>query len=54
MINSIIPLANWGMGTALIIFFAVLCVGLSAIVINFVMGGNKSHDENVNSEKEEK
>ena len=45
MTNSIIPLANWGMGTALIIFFAVLCIALSAIVINFVMRGKKKDDE---------
>ncbi|MBK5212782.1 MAG: hypothetical protein JJE55_03855 [Flavobacteriaceae bacterium] len=44
MINSILPLANWGMGTALIIFFAVLCVVLSAIVLNFVFGGKKKDD----------
>jgi len=45
MTNSILPLANWGMGTALIIFFAVLCVVLSAIVINFVMSGKKKDND---------
>lgn len=42
MINAMIPLANWGIGTALIIVFAVVCVVLSAMVINFVMKGEKN------------
>ncbi len=41
MKNSILPLANWGMGTALIIFFAVLCIVMIAIVLAFVFGGKK-------------
>ncbi|MEH6763328.1 hypothetical protein [Aequorivita antarctica] len=45
MTNSILPLANWGMGTAIIIFFAVLCVVLTAIVLNFVFSGKKKDDE---------
>ncbi|SDW79507.1 hypothetical protein [Aequorivita viscosa] len=47
MTNSILPLANWGAGTAIIIFFAVLCVVMSAIVISFVLSGKKkdSNDE---------
>ena len=53
MTNSILPLANWGMGTALIIFFAVLCVVLSAIVINFVLSGKKKDsDDEVFPKKE--
>jgi len=44
MTNSILPLANWGIGTALIIFFAVLCVGLTVIVLSFVFGGKKKDD----------
>lgn len=49
MTNSILPLANWGMGTAIIIFFAVLCVALTAIVLAFVLGGTKKKDEDVTS-----
>lgn len=45
MINTIIPLANWGMGTAIIIVFAVVCVALTALVINFVMKGKKKNEE---------
>lgn len=44
MTNSILPLANWGIGTALIIFFAVLCVALTVIVLSFVFGGKKKDD----------
>ncbi|WP_271393898.1 hypothetical protein [Aequorivita sinensis] len=49
MTNSILPLANWGMGTAIIIFFAVLCVVMAAIVLNFVLRGKGSNDHNNNS-----
>ncbi len=53
MTNSILPLANWGMGTAIIIFFAVLCIALTAIVLSFVFGGKKkSDDEKTPSEKD--
>lgn len=54
MTNSILPLANWGMGTAIIIFFAVLCVVMAAIVLNFVLRGKGSgdHKNNINSNKE--
>ncbi len=53
MTNSILPLANWGMGTAIIIFFAILCVALSALVLSFVFSGKKkSEDEITPSEKE--
>ncbi|WP_157418048.1 hypothetical protein [Aequorivita capsosiphonis] len=54
MTNSILPLANWGMGTAIIIFFAVLCVALTAIVLAFVFGGTKKKkDEEVTSSEKE-
>ncbi len=45
MINSIIPLANWGVGTAIIIVFALVCIVLSVMVINFVMKGKKKDEE---------
>lgn len=53
MTNTILPLANWGMGTAIIIFFAVLCVALTAIVVSFVLGGKKKSDDEVNSSENE-
>ncbi|MCZ4319133.1 hypothetical protein O4H26_09030 [Aequorivita viscosa] len=55
MTLSILPLVNWGMGTAIIIFFAVLCVGLSALVLSFVFSGKKKdedEDEVTSSEKD--
>ncbi len=44
MTHSFFPLVNWGMGTTLIIIFAVVCIVLAAIVIGFVMTG-KSKEE---------
>ena len=53
MTQLILPLANWGMGTAIIIFFAFLCVAITAIVINFVLSGKKKSDDEINhSEKD--
>lgn len=54
MTNSILPLANWGMGTAIIIFFAVLCVALTAIVLAFVFGGTKNKDKKITPSEDEK
>ncbi len=45
MINTMIPLANWGVGTAIIIVFAVVCVVLTVMVISFVMKGKKKEEE---------
>lgn len=52
MVN-LIPLVDWGMGTALIAIFALVCVGLTVLVLSFVFGGKKkSEDEPFPSEKE--
>lgn len=45
MFNTLLPLVNWGMGTALIIIFAVVCVVLTAIVVSFVMKGKKKDED---------
>ncbi|WP_347374962.1 hypothetical protein [Aequorivita sp. Q41] len=45
MAESILPIANWGAGTAIIIVFAVVCIVLTALVINFVMKGKKKNKE---------
>ncbi|WP_255592687.1 hypothetical protein [Marixanthomonas sp. SCSIO 43207] len=37
----ILPLVDWGMGTAMIIVFAVVCVVLFAVVYAMVSGGKK-------------
>jgi hypothetical protein len=47
MTNLILPLANWGLGTAIIIFFAILCVALSALVLSFVFNGKKNNNDEV-------
>lgn len=49
---SIIPLANWEVGTALIIFFGILCVALAAIVLSFVFRSKKNDDEEINSSED--
>lgn len=53
MTNSILPLANWGMGTAIIIFFAVLCVAMTVLVLSFVFGGKKKSEEEMNSSEKD-
>lgn len=47
MTNSITPLAHWGIGTILIIIFAVVCIALTAIVLGFIFGGKKESDKEV-------
>lgn len=49
---TFLPLVNWGMGTTLIIIFAVVCVVLAAMVFKFVMTG-KSKEE-IEKDDEEK
>ena len=41
ILKTIIPLVNWGMGTALIIFFGVVCVALVILVISMVNSDKK-------------
>ncbi len=43
ILKTIIPLVNWGMGTALIIFFGIVCVALVALVISMI-NSNKKDD----------
>jgi len=45
ILKTIIPLVNWGMGTALIIFFGVVCVGLIILVVNMVNSGKNKKDD---------
>ncbi len=52
MTQIFLPLANWNMGTAIIIFFAVLCVGLTALVLSFVFSGKKKTDKTETSEED--
>jgi len=45
ILQTIIPLVNWGMGTALIIFFAVVCVALVILVVNMVNSDKKKKND---------
>lgn len=51
MTNFLISLVNWGMGTALIIIFAVVCIVLTIMVLNFAIKG-KSKEEYMNEHEE--
>mgnify|MGYP006945748593 CR=1 FL=1 len=48
MFNSIIPMANWTIGTILIIVFALVSVVLTLIVLSLVFSGKKKKDEEDN------
>lgn len=39
-----LPLVNWGMGTIIIGVFALVCIVLTAIVMNMVKGNKKNND----------
>jgi len=41
MLKTIIPLVDWGMGTAIIVVFGVVCVVLVLLVFNMVNSGKK-------------
>ncbi len=43
-LQTIIPLVNWGLGTALIIVFGVVCVGLVILVVNMINSDKKKDD----------
>jgi ABC-type spermidine/putrescine transport system permease subunit I len=44
ILQTIIPLVNWGMGTALIIVFGVVCVALVILVVNMINSDKKKDD----------
>lgn len=52
MLNLLIPLVNWGMGTALIIVFAVVCVALVAVVLGLAYTDKSKGENNKNRSKE--
>ena len=41
MINQAISLYNWNNGVIMIAIFALVCVTLVGILVNFMMGGSK-------------
>lgn len=52
MAHLFIPLANWGVGTILIVIFAVVCLALSALVISFIFGAKKTEGEDESSQND--
>ncbi len=44
MILNEIPLVNWGMGTALIVVFAIVCIILSVVIYSMVQSGKKKDE----------
>lgn len=46
-------MSNWDIGTLLIIIFAIVCVGLTALVLSFVMVGKTKDGENVDKPSDE-
>lgn len=52
MTQSFLPLYSWGMGTALIIIFALVCIVLTIMVFKFVMSGKSK--EQIEKERQEK
>ncbi|MDT0293596.1 hypothetical protein ACFQ3R_13490 [Mesonia ostreae] len=40
-VSLFLPLVNWGMGTAIITVFALVCIVLTLVVINMVKSDKK-------------
>lgn len=45
MQNTILPLVNWGMGTTIIVVFAIVCVVLSVVVYRLVNSGKDKENK---------
>ncbi len=45
ILQTIIPLVNWGLGTALIIVFGVVCVALVILVVNMINSDKKQKND---------
>jgi hypothetical protein len=45
MINLAIPLYSWTNGAIMIAIFAIVCITLVGILINFMMGGKKDKEK---------
>ncbi|WP_165499059.1 hypothetical protein [Gramella sp. KN1008] len=41
LLNSLIPLVNWNLGTGIIMFFGLVCIALMLIVHNMISKGKK-------------
>jgi len=38
-----LPLVNWGMGTIIIVVFVIVCIVMTAIVMNMAKGDKKNN-----------
>lgn len=45
MINQLITMSNWSNGVIMIAIFALVCVILIGVLINFMMSGKKQHTD---------
>ncbi|WP_170234435.1 MULTISPECIES: hypothetical protein [Bizionia] len=52
MKSLMLPLVNWGMGVAIIGVFALVCIVLTAVVINMVKSDKKAKTK-TDSDKDE-
>ncbi|WP_458627020.1 hypothetical protein [Winogradskyella sp. PC D3.3] len=52
MINTLIALYSWTSGVVMIAIFALVCISLVGILINFI-SKSKSHDESNNLNEED-
>ena len=42
LLNLLIPLVNWNLGTGMIIFFGLVCIGLMLTVHNMINSEKRS------------
>ncbi|MCM8569288.1 hypothetical protein NE848_07850 [Gramella jeungdoensis] len=46
LLNLLIPLVNWNLGTGMIMFFGLVCIGLMLTVHSMINSGkNKNQDK---------
>lgn len=51
MINQLITMSNWNNGVIMIAIFALVCIILIGILMNFMMSGKKKNTEEEPTEK---
>ncbi|WP_223034437.1 hypothetical protein [Hanstruepera marina] len=42
MINQFLTMSNWNNGVIMIAIFALVCIVLIGVLVNFMMGGKKN------------
>ncbi|WP_179335205.1 hypothetical protein [Winogradskyella costae] len=52
MINTVIALYSWTSGVVMIAIFALVCISLVGILINFISKGKSTEDSNTLNEDE--